>query len=175
MKISRKYEYRRNLPHYQKDERAHFITFTTCKRWILPPEARDLVLRHCLQENGRKFQAHTVVIMPDHVHMIFTPLRDSSTQPYTLAEIVGPIKGASAHSINRLLHRKGSVWLDESFDHVLRSEERVQDRIEYLRQNPVRKGLVRSPEEYRWLWTEAQPRAAVPHMHEPTAETSGGP
>ena len=39
--------YRRNLPHVQKDETAHFITFVTKSRWILPPLARDIVLSAC--------------------------------------------------------------------------------------------------------------------------------
>ena len=39
-----KYNYRRRLPHIQKDYRPLFITFTTDHRWQLPAEARDIVL-----------------------------------------------------------------------------------------------------------------------------------
>ncbi len=53
------------------------------------------------------------------------------------------IKGASAHSINKLLKRRGHVWQDESFDHILRSEEKMISKVEYICQNPVRKGLVK--------------------------------
>ena len=42
----------------------------------------------------------------------------------------------------------------ESFDHVLRSEESFEDKREYIRQNPVKAGLVERPEEYRWIWLE---------------------
>jgi hypothetical protein len=44
------------------------------------------------------------------------------------------------------------MWQEESFDHVLRSEERLEETVEYIRQNPVRRGLVARPEDYRWLW-----------------------
>jgi hypothetical protein len=63
-------------------------------------------------------------------------------------------KGASAHSVNRMLQRSGPVWQEESFDHVLRSNESFEENLEYIRQNPVRRGLVIRPEDYRWLWVE---------------------
>ena len=54
-----KYDYRRRLPHIQKDNRPIFITFTTDHRWQLPPEARSIVMECCLKENGTKFDLHT--------------------------------------------------------------------------------------------------------------------
>lgn len=149
---SRKYPYRRNLPHFLKEGIPHFATFVTHQRWEIPVTARDLVLRHCLRDNGSKMEAHAVVVMPDHVHIIFTPLRVSAVEIFSFEEIVGAIKSASAHSVNRPLHRRGRFWQDESFDHVLRSEESLAEKTEYLCQNPVRKGLVSKPEDYPWLW-----------------------
>jgi len=162
----RKYEYRRNLPHYQKSDRAHFITFVTREKWILPPNARDIVLQSCLHFDSVKLELYVAVVMPEHVHLIFTPLRNESGEEFGLAEILNSTNGFSAHAINGQLGRKGSVWLDESFDHVLRSEENLEAKIEYVRQNPVRRGLVNEPDSYRWLWTESfstQPGTAVPH------------
>ena len=165
----RVYKYRRNLPHIQKADRAHFVTFVTYGRWILPPAARDLVLAHCLHDNGSKMRLYIALVMPDHVHMIFTPLLAENGQPFSFAEIQGSIKGASSHSVNRALNRSGTVWEDESFDHVLRSSESLNNKVRYVRENPVRKGLVSRPEDYKWLWEEvpAQPRAAVPHEPRP--------
>jgi hypothetical protein len=40
----------------------------------------------------------------------------------------------------------------ESFDHVLHGEESFEENLEYIRQNPVRRGLVTVLENYRWLW-----------------------
>jgi REP element-mobilizing transposase RayT len=71
---------------------------------------------------------------------------------FRLSEILRGIKGASAKSVNQLLGGSGPLWQEESFDHVLRSEESLQQKIEYIRQNPVRRGLVKTPEDYRWLW-----------------------
>ena len=51
-----------------------------------------------------------------------------------------------------MLRLSGPVWQEESFDHVLRSDESLKEKCEYIRQNPVRKGLVMRREEYRSLW-----------------------
>ena len=166
MRLDPKYEYRRNLPHYQKSDRAHFVTFTTANNWILPYKARSIVLETCIELDGKKIELHAAAVMPNHVHLIFTPLRDATGYEFRLAEILHAIKSYSAHVINKRLKRKGHVWLDESFDHVLRSDEKLQAKIEYLRQNPVQRGLVKFASNYRWLWIEgddAQPRTAVPH------------
>ncbi len=152
----RKYNYRRNLPHIEKAGRPHFITFDTFDRWPLPPAARDLVLKHCLHENGLKLQMRITVVMPDHVHMIFTPLENERNETFSFEEIVGAIKGASSHSVNKALKRSGTVWQDESFDHVIRHADSLEQKIEYVRQNPVRKGLVSRPEDYKWLWEEEE-------------------
>jgi hypothetical protein len=46
------------------------------------------------------------------------------------------------------------VWLDESFDHILRSGETLTEKAEYIQDNPVRKGLVAQREDYPWVWLE---------------------
>ena len=149
-----KAEYRRNLPHLQAEDKPHYVTFVTKNRWVLPESVRNLVIKHCLHDHETKLRVHGMVVMPDHVHMIFTPLKDKQDNPFGLAEIMNGIKGASAHSINKALNRRGRVWQKESFDHVLRSDESIHSKVEYICENPVRKGLVCSPDEYPWLWRE---------------------
>ncbi len=146
--------YRRNLPHLQAEDKVYFVTFTTYKRWQLPESVRGLIIKHCLHDHGIKLHMFGIVVMPDHVHMIFAPLKDGSGNPFGLSEIMGGIKGASAHSINKFLNRWGRVWQDESFDHILRSDEKAESKVEYICQNPVRKGLVKEVDDYVWLWRE---------------------
>jgi len=149
-----KAEYRRHLPHLQVEDKPLFVTFATHKRWVLPESIRQVVLKHCLHDHEVKLQVHGIVVMPDHVHLIFTPLKDNKGNPFGLAEIMSGIKGASAHRINKALNRHGHVWQDESFDHVLRSEESVHSKVQYICENPIRKGLVSDVEDYPWLWRE---------------------
>jgi REP element-mobilizing transposase RayT len=84
--------------------------------------------------------------MPDHVHMIFTPY------DYALPIIMKRVKGVSARFINAADHTKGGIWQGESFDHILRSDEDLMKKAEYVCTNPVRAGLVTSIDDYRWIW-----------------------
>lgn len=110
----------------------------------------------CLFEHTKKYDLHTCVVMPEHVHMIFAPLVDTQRMAmYSLSEIMKVLKGYTAFRINRALNRFGTVWQDESFDHVLRNYESLEEKIEYVAQNPVRRGLCRNASEYRWFWRQA--------------------
>jgi len=95
--------------------------------------------------------------MPDHVHLVLTPLYDG-TGFCSLAEIMQGIKSSSAHQINRLLERQGQVWQHESFDRVLRREEGIEAKVAYIIENPVRAGLVSAVSHYRWLWVSSEIR-----------------
>jgi REP element-mobilizing transposase RayT len=152
--LDRKYDYHRNLPHYQKAGRAIFVTFCKASHIPFTPEARDAILQHCLHDHGKCYELHAAVVMPDHVHLLLTPLRDDKGWPYSLPVILKLLKGTSARTVNKLEASSGPVWQEESFDHVLRSQESLEEKREYIRQNPVRRGLVEKPEGYKWLWIE---------------------
>ncbi|MCC6487584.1 MAG: transposase [Candidatus Hydrogenedentes bacterium] len=146
--------YRRNLPHIQKSGRPIFVTFRTARGLVLPESVRERVLKHCLHDDGVKIHVHCVVVMPDHVHILLTLRGNPDGVPFSLKEITQAVKGVSSHTVNRLLKRKGCVWQDESFDHILRSGHTIEEKAMYICENPVRKGLVGSQDEYPWLWRE---------------------
>jgi len=155
--MQRRYNYRgRYLPHIQKDNKALFITFATHQRWHLPNLARDLALEACIHAHNKKCILHVAVVMPDHLHVILTPLADEDGS-FSIPQIMHSIKSESAHRINKALERRGKVWQDESFDHVLRGDESLANRMAYLLENPVRAGLVKDPADYRWLWRKPEP------------------
>ena len=158
--------YRRNLPHLQRDFKPHFITFVTKNRGVLPNWAREIVLGCCRHDAGSKYDLHVATVMPDHVHLILTPLIDDSRQlVVSLVEIMKAIKGASAHAINHRSQQRGPVWQEESFDRVLRSSEKLEEKIDYVLKNPVRGGLVTSWQDYPWLWHQplASPHSPAPN------------
>src|SRR5207249_9641402 len=68
------------------------------------------------------------------------------------------LKGGSSYRINRVLERTGPLWQHESFDHILRSDETLRMKTDYICDNPVRAGLVQSSSEYRWLWRSEERR-----------------
>jgi REP-associated tyrosine transposase len=48
----------------------------------------------------------------------------------------------------RELNVTGRVWQEEFFDHVLRSNESYSQKWEYVKENPVRAGLVKKSEDW---------------------------
>jgi REP element-mobilizing transposase RayT len=68
--------------------------------------------------------------MPDHVHMLLTPLPDDKGGTTPLLTILKGVKGTSARRINLVLDRSGPVWQSESFDHILRSGESAVAKAE---------------------------------------------
>jgi len=138
--------YRRFLPHYQNANRTYFITFCSRGRRVLCPDARTIILKEIIDRHRMFYYLQTAVIMPDHVHLLLTPLDTS------LAETMKRIKGASAREVNRELGGKGSLWQREYFDREIRSSENLRAKGEYIANNPVRAGLAASPDEYQWIW-----------------------
>ncbi len=156
--------YRRNLPHLQRDSKRHFVTCVTKDRWILPDWARNIVLDCILHGDAHRHDLDVAVVMPDHAHLILTPgIDEEERRVMPLFQIMQEIKGASARKINQRLERHGPVWQEESFDHVLRSAEDIYATVLYVLENPVRGGLVRERNEYRWTW-----HRPFPNPYEPT-------
>jgi hypothetical protein len=80
--------------------------------------------------------------MPDRVHVLLTPLSNDASWPFPLVDILQCCKSATAHRVNRLLGLAGPVWKEESFDHVLQSDESFAEKCEYIRQNAVDAGAL---------------------------------
>src|SRR5436189_1589280 len=138
---------RRHLPHLEKSGKTYFSTFATRFREVLTPSSRSIALSCCLHDHESAYWLECAVVMPDHVHLIFTPFEGKR-----LSTIMDAIKGASSHLINRATGRRGRLWGDESFHRIVRSSENLRAKCEYVCNNPVRAGLVTSPDEWPWLW-----------------------
>lgn len=145
-----RYFYKRKLPHFQTEDKLVYVSMNTKDRLFLPDGARDIVMEHILRENEQRIALHCVVVMPDHVHMLFTILETQGTY-FPLASIMHGIRGPSSHRINKLLRRTGPVWQQEFFDRLLRYGE-ADKTVEYICSNPVNAGLVADEAQYRWLW-----------------------
>lgn len=152
----RKYDYRRKLPHLQREARPLFVSFRTHRSCKLAPKLRDIVLECCVYQHGKSVRLHAAVIMPEHVHLLFSALKDAKGESYSIPEIMQNIKSVSAHRVNRAAGRTGKVWQTESFDHVIRSSGEFEAKIAYIAENPVMRRLVNSVSDYKWLWLDPE-------------------
>jgi hypothetical protein len=87
--------------------------------------------------DGERYELDAFVVMPNHVHLLVCPI-----VPCLLAEILQSWKRHSAREINRREGRTGkALWLDENFDHVVRSGRQLDYLRGYIEQNPGEAGL----------------------------------
>ena len=142
--------YRRRLPHLRAHGKTYFVTFRAAHRQNLPPRARTIALDAFVFEHSKTCWLHSLVVMPDHAHLVVTPYPD-----WALERILERAKRVSSHHAKRELGLR-EVWERESFDHMLRSTESAEQKSEYIRMNPVRAGLVTSPDDWPWFWSPSK-------------------
>jgi REP element-mobilizing transposase RayT len=152
--IYSEYEYARNLPHHQRAFEPVFISFSTRNDWQLTDKCKDIVCGACKFQEGRSAHLHAFVVMTTHVHLLCSMLFDSDQKLIPMRKLTHSIKSYTAHEINKLLNDSGPVWEEESFDRGIRSEGDFCDKLEYIRMNPVRAGLVKRAEDYKWFWQD---------------------
>ncbi len=88
-------------------------------------------------------------IMPNHWHALIAPVVGKTLDLY---KVMAQLKGRSSRAINEVLGRRGPLWQREWFDRWMRSEEEWVKCRDYIRQNPVKAGLVKDWQGH--LWTQ---------------------
>ena len=130
---------------YSEPGRPYLITSVTHNRI---PVFTDLYCTRLVVNEMRKLHDSGVVdsiawvIMPDHLHWLFT-LHVSS-----LSEVIRQIKGRSACKMNAECHVVRQLWQRGFHDHALRKEEDIKAVARYVIANPLRAGLVSSVGDY---------------------------
>jgi len=97
------------------------------------------VLLHYRQE--QKYLLHEFVIMNDHFHLLISPL-------VTLERAMQFIKGGFSYRAKKEFEFGHEIWQPSYYDRRVRDADEFFAFREYIRQNPVKKGLARVPEEF---------------------------
>ena len=121
--------------------------------FLRQPKIAALVQANLLHFDGSRYRLLACVVMPNHVHALI----ETSQTP--LAEILHGWKSYTGKAANRLLKRSGDFWQAEYFDRFIRDEEHFRKAAHYIENNPVRAGLVKSPDE--WIFSSALYRNAA--------------
>jgi REP element-mobilizing transposase RayT len=124
----------------------YFITFNTYKRRPILANSgvHQVFAGYCGRAEERGIAVGRYVLMPDHAHLFVALSEDMALSPWirALKTVVGK------ELIGRGIHIPH--WQQGFFDHVLRSGESYGEKWEYVRMNPVRAGLCRVPEEWKY-------------------------
>ncbi len=98
---------------------------------LAKPEMGEVVEQALRCFDGERYKLGDFVVMPNHVHVLVQP-----NEGHDLDAILHSWKSFSAKEINRLLRRKGTLWRDESFDHIVRSGTQWAKFKRYILENP---------------------------------------
>jgi len=119
----------------------YFVTFTTRDRRVIPSlDHAQVVLQRYARCGVEKFNVALgrYVIMPDHVHLFVRGDRN-----FALSSWIGGLKRAMSVTL-----KSPQLWQPGFFDHVLRKDESYAEKWNYVRENPVRAGLVKAADDW---------------------------
>jgi REP element-mobilizing transposase RayT len=133
---------RLDIIHQRYSEPLWYLTLTTWNRkpWLAEQTIQDAVIAFSNTgvAAGRAFLGR-YVLMPDHAHLFVQLSRDES-----LGTWVKAFKATLAKAANRT----GRSWQPGFFDHLIRSNESYDEKWNYVRENPMRAGLVDCSENW---------------------------
>ena len=125
-----------------QETRTYFVTAVTAQRRSLfqVTATAELLQRTTLAYRSQgRFLLHAFVIMPDHFHALITPAPDVS-----LEKAMQFIKGGFSFRLKSKL----DVWTPSFNESQIMSEDKFTSCVRYVDENPVRRGLVSTPEAY---------------------------
>jgi len=133
----------RHLAHIASFREQPVVFFTVVMHARRPLLATDFAhqLLHSLWERSGDLNGWFVgdyLLMPDHVHFFARPAPEADA----MRRWVKMWKSVSARKLMQAAHLTAPVWQEEYFDRFLRSDESYEEKWWYVRNNPVRAGLV---------------------------------
>ncbi len=145
------------LRRYQEGGDLHFVTTSCYRRMPLMGTARrrDLFLR-VLERVRRNYRLVVIgyVVMPEHVHLLV-----SEPNERKLSTAIQALKLGFARKVRRR-KRDGQdelfesapqrTWQARYYDFNVRTRRKWIEKLQYIHRNPVKRGLVESPELWRW-------------------------
>jgi putative transposase len=136
------------LRRFQESGQSHFVTFSCDRRqpYFATPELFDLLALR-LEGMRRRFAMYVYgyVVMPEHVHLLL-----SEPPRATLAEAIHFLKLSFSKRAGARLEKPGTFWQKRYYDGNVRDHREFAIKLRYMHRNPVRRGLVMRPEEWKW-------------------------
>jgi len=103
-------------------------------RFLANNVARQLVTNALHHFDGKRYHLGDYVVMPNHVHVLITPLAE-----FGLKKLMHSWKSFTAKAIlKQYPEAPNPFWLQESFDHIVRSEAQLKHFQRYIRENPAK-------------------------------------
>jgi len=153
--------------HVTHNQQTYMVTTSTWERRVLFRNERRarLLLDTLYHYRGSAYLLHEFVIMPDHFHVLLTPLT-------TLEKAVQFTKGGFSYRAKKELGSNMEVWQKGFQDHRIRDAGDYDVHRTYILENPVTEHLCEKAEEYPYTSVAGAPEGA-PFQSKATARQSG--
>jgi putative transposase len=133
----------RGLIRYEHTGSFHFLTFSCYHRLghLGAAEPRDL-FEEALERVRRRYRFVVAgyVVMPEHAHLL-------------IGEPVQGVVSGVVHALKlsvAMRRTERPFWQARYYDFLVHNEEKRVEKLRYMHRNPVRRGLVRKPEDWAW-------------------------
>jgi putative transposase len=136
------------LRRYNLENCAYFVTTKTIrnKPYFTDHHLAELFVGNLYSCREKyRFLLFSFVLMPDHFHALITPEKG-----YTISGVIQKIKSLFVKKLREEMNWSGTFWQKSFYDFVIYREEKLLEKMNYILQNPVRKGIVETPEDYRF-------------------------
>jgi putative transposase len=131
------------LERFQHEGGLHFLTFSCHGRLpYLASESACELFERSLEATRRRYVLFVFgyVVMPEHVHLLVSEPRRGM-----LDRAIQALKTSVAKQSSQR-----PFWLARYYDFNVRSEAKRIEKLRYIHRNPVARGLVNRPEEWKW-------------------------
>ncbi len=152
----------KKIEHYTTQGHAHYITLVIKNR--VSVFSNSILSEKCIQaiafyQNNFEVRILGYVIMPDHIHLIVWPQSKTSLEDfvrdfkkYLAREILNQAapkeKARFLLSTSLKRNHRYQVWQKDFYDFNIYSQDTLIEKLNYIHNNPQRKGLVENPEDY---------------------------
>ena len=133
------------LKRFQRAESPHFLTFSCFHRLpLLEPQGAMETLEAVLEATRARHRAtvYAYVLMPEHVHLLI-----NEPESILLARFLKAVKQIASR---KLRGQREQFWQARCYDSSVRGEDDRSQVIRYIHRNPVKRGLVKNPEDWPW-------------------------
>ena len=128
---------------YQQTEEFHFLTFSCYRRLPhLSTIAAMKLFEDALERMRRRylFVIAGYVVMPEHVHM-----QVNEPKRALLSKAIQALKLSVT-----MRRRERPFWQAHYYDFNVSSHDKFVEKLRHIHRNPVKRGLVARPEDWRW-------------------------
>jgi len=128
---------------------SYFFTVVTARRQPIFANKHAVdILRDVFRvvRENHPFRIDAIVVLPDHLHCIWTLPPDEADFPMRWRLI----KSRFTRLCRPFLPGQARIWQSRYWEHTLRDEQDFIRHIEYIHYNPVKHGLVERPIEWSY-------------------------